>query len=360
MPAYKDKKTWYVKFRYKDWRGEYVYKTKRGFKTKKEAQEWETQYKLKMSGSTEMTLKDFVARYKEELYPRIKESTTCTKDNIIDTKILPYFGDKKISEISASDIIQWQNELLKAVNPRTGQKYSRAYLKTVHAQLSTILNYAVRNYNLNQNNASKVGNMVRERDIKKRMSFWTLDDFRKFIDVMAEEPVAYYAFETLYWTGMREGELLALTLSDIDFKKSTIKIDKTYQVLRGKEVITDPKTIKSNREIRMPDFLRDELREYCDMTYCLRPNDRIFPISKTYLNNHIKKGAKEAGLKQIRVHDLRHSHISLLINMGYNAVAIAERVGHESIAITYNYAHIFPTVQSEMCNQLETIRRANQ
>ncbi len=360
MPAYKDNKTWYAKFRYKDWKGDTIYKTKRGFRTKKEAQEWEAQYKLKMSGSTEMLLKEFVDRYKDELYPRIKESTTCTKDNIIDTKIVPYFGDKRISEISSNDIIQWQNELLKAVNPRTGKKYSRSYLKTIHAQLSTILNYAVKNYNLDQNNAAKVGNMVKRKDIKSRIDFWTFEEFQKFIDVMAEKPVAYYAFETLYWTGMREGELLALTLSDIDFDKSIIKIDKTYQILKGKEVVTSPKTVKSNREIHIPEFLRDELREYCDMTYCLKSNNRIFPISKDYLCSEIKKGAKEAGLKQIRVHDLRHSHISLLINMGYSAVAIAERVGHESISITYNYAHMFPTVQSDMCNKLETMRRADQ
>lgn len=157
---------------------------------------------------------------------------------------------------------------------------------------------------------------------------------------------------------MREGELLALTPEDIDFENLTIKISKTYHKIKGKEVITTPKTHKSNRVISIPEFLRDELKEYCAMNYSASKTktDRLFPVNKHFLVNRLTQGAKRAGLKHIRVHDLRHSHASLLIDIGYSAVAIANRLGHESIEITYRYAHLFPDVQRQISDRLNELR----
>ena len=129
-----------------------------------------------------------------------------------------------------------------------------------------------------------------------------------------DAPLAYYSFQVLYWCGIREGELMALTLEDIDFKNKLININKTYQHLKGKDIITDPKTPKSKRIIQIPNFLAEELRDYVNMTYDLKHEDRLFPVCKSYLYRMMKKGAEEAGLKKIRVHDLRHSHVSLLIH----------------------------------------------
>ena len=106
----------------------------------------------------------------------------------------------------------------------------------------------------------------------------------------------------------------------------------------------------------MPSFLTDEIRDYLKSLYGVKPDDRIFDMSKSYLHHEMDRGAKTAGVKRIRIHDLRHSHISLLIDMGFSAVAIAERVGHESIDITYRYAHLFPTRQTDMVQQLELKR----
>ena len=149
------------------------------------------------------------------------------------------------------------------------------------------------------------------------------------------------------------GELLALTTADFDFERSTLRINKSYQRLKGKDVITEPKTAKSNRIIRIPRFLADEVQDYFKSLYGLKETDRIFPISKHYLHNEMDRGSRAAGVKRIRIHDLRHSHVSLLIEMGFSAVAIAERVGHESIDITYRYAHLFPDKQTEMADKLE-------
>ena len=268
----------------------------------------------------------------------------------METKILPYFGQRKISEITARDVIAWQNEQL-AYRDEKHKPYSRTYLKTLHNQLSAIFNHAVRFYDLRANPASKAGNMGNEE--RREMLFWTKEEYQKFAAEMMDKPVSYYAFEMLYWCGIREGELLALTPADFDFQNSTVRINKSYQRLHGEDVITSPKTRKSNRTIKMPQFLCEEMQDYLGMLYGLKKKDRIFTVTKSYLHHEMDRGSKAAGVKRIRIHDLRHSHISLLIDMGFSAVAIADRVGHESIEITYRYAHLFPSKQSEMAKKLD-------
>ena len=188
------------------------------------------------------------------------------------------------------------------------------------------------------------------------MDFWTKEEYLKFAEAMMDKPVSYYAFEMLYWTGIREGELLALTPEDFDFKAQTVTISKTYHRMKGEDIITSPKTAKSNRTIKMPEFLCEEMQDYLRQLYQVHPNERIFPVTKYYLNHEMVRGCKASGVKKIRVHDIRHSHVSLLINMGFSALAIGERVGHEAEKITYRYAHLFPTVQTEMADRLNDAR----
>jgi integrase len=106
----------------------------------------------------------------------------------------------------------------------------------------------------------------------------------------------------------------------------------------------------------MSKFLCDEMQDFLGTLYGIEPTDRIFLISKHYLHHEMDRGSKVAGVKRIRIHDIRHSHISLLIDMGFTAIAIADRVGHESIDITYNYAHLFPSRQTEMADRLDIER----
>mgnify|MGYP004535451923 FL=1 len=171
-----------------------------------------------------------------------------------------------------------------------------------------------------------------------------------------DKPRSFYAFEMLYWCGIRSGELLALTAADFDFQKQTVTISKTYHRSKGRDIITSPKTAKSNRTVKMPPFLCEEMQEYIKMFYDIKPDERLFTVTKSYLNHEMERGAKQAGVKKIRVHDIRHSHVSLLINMGFSVLAIGERVGHEAEKITYRYAHLFPTVQTEMAEKLEMER----
>ena len=175
---------------------------------------------------------------------------------------------------------------------------------------------------------------------------------------MMDKPVSYYAFEILYWCGLRLGEMLALTPADFNFDNRTIRINKSYQRINGEDVITDPKTAKSKRIVNMPEFLCDEMKDYISSFYGIEDDDRIFQITKSYMHHEMDRGCKAANVKRIRIHDLRHSHVSLLINMGCSAVDIANRVGHESIDITFRYAHMFPNKQSEIANKLNIERSA--
>lgn len=351
MSVYKnaDNGTWYAMCWFTDWKGERKQKCKRGFATKKEAQAWEREFLMQKQTDVNMSFEGFVSLYEKDVKPKLKLNTWLTKESIIQKKILPYFGKRKLSEITAKDVMDWQNEI-RSLTDSKGKPYSSTYLKTVHNQLSALFNHAVKYYGLQSNPAAKAGNMGSEE--RKEMLFWTKAEYLKFAEAMMDKPISYYAFEMLYWCGIREGELLALSASDFDFENSTVTISKSYQRLKGQDVITTPKTKKSNRVIKMPQFLCEEMQDYIKMFYSAEKDDRIFPISKHYLHSEMDRGCKQAGVKRIRIHDLRHSHISLLIDMGFSALAIADRVGHESIDITYRYAHLFPTRQTEMAEKL--------
>ena len=355
MSVYKESKTntWRVIYRYTDWKGEKKQTQKRGFTTKREAQAWEREQLQKATADLDMTFENFVALYTADVRSRVKESTWESKEHIIRTKLVPYFGKRKMNDIHSKEIIAWQNEMLD-YRDKKGKGYSPVYLKSLHNQLSAMFNHAVKHYNLKGNPAAQVGNMGKSKG--REMLFWTKEEYLKFADVMMDKPLSYYAFEMLYWCGIREGELLALTPSDFDFERGTVSISKSYQRIKGQDVITDPKTTKSNRVIKMPQFLCEEMQDYLKTLYGIKPDERMFLVTKYYLHHEMDRGAKEAGVKRIRIHDLRHSHISLLIDMGFTALAIAERVGHESINITYRYAHLFPTRQTEMADKLDIAR----
>lgn len=355
MSVYKEPNTnkWRAVYRYTDFTGTRRQTQKRGFATRREALAWETEQLRKKDADLDMTLESFIDLYKEDLSQKLKRNTWESKEHMIRTKILPFFGKKKMGDITAKDVMAWHNELLR-MRTSQGQPYSKTYLKSVHSQLSAIFNHAVRYYDLRSNPVAKVGNVGSEES--KEMQIWTKEEYLKFSEAIMDKPRSYYAFEMLYCCGIREGELLALTPSDFDFEKETVTINKSYQRLGKEDVITSPKTRKSNRTIKMPAFLCEEMKDYLKMLYGVGPDDRIFEFTKYYLKHEMERGSAAAGVKKIRIHDLRHSHISLLIDMGFSAVAIADRVGHESIRITYHYAHLFPSKQIEMANRLENER----
>ncbi len=188
------------------------------------------------------------------------------------------------------------------------------------------------------------------------MLFWTKDEFQTFIEAMKDRPASYTVFMTMYYTGIREGELLALTPADIDFEKGTLRINKSYQRINGRDVITTPKTPKSNRTVTIPDTLQTCLKAYMKQIYDLQPDARLFPYTKSFLYHELVYGCKKSGVKKIRVHDIRHSHASLLVEMGCSPLLIAERLGHERVQTTMEtYSHLYPNKQTEVARQLDKV-----
>ena len=288
MPATRDGKAWRSQFYYEDWQGIRHKKNKRSFKTKAEAEEWERNFRQQQRKDLDINFENFVEIYFSDMENRLRESTIKNKRYVFDLKVTPYFKKKKMCEIKTADIRAWQNELIK-------QGYAPTYLKSINNQLAALFNYAVRYYDLKDNPCRKAGSIGKSK--ADNMEFWTKQEFKQFLPSMEKKPEAKMAFMLLYWTGMRIGELLALTYEDIDLEKRIISISKSYQRLDGKDVITPPKTPKSNRKITIPPFLAEELKEYCSHLYGIMPNERMFRFTKSYMEHEIVRGIKETGVR---------------------------------------------------------------
>lgn len=352
MPAYKDEKTgkWFAKFYYTNWQGIKKQKWKRGFATKKEALGFERDFLEKQSTNPDMTFQNLYEIYMEDMAARLKQSTLLTKKAVLQTHILPFFGSKPINEIKASDVRRWQAKLMSSPN-----NYSQTYLKKINTELNSIINYAKRFYDLNTNPCGKAGTIGKAK--AEEMDYWTYDEYIAFREGVKDKSLSYICFEILYWTGMREGELLALSPADIDLDNKTISINRTYQRIEGKDVFTSPKTRKSKRKIPIPDFLCQELSDYIQSRYMLDADERLFSVTKSYLSHEMIRGCKNTGVKKIRIHDIRHSHASLLINQGCDALMLADRLGHEKVSTTLNtYSHLFPHKQQELVHSLESLQ----
>lgn len=357
MPAYKDKVTgtWTARFYYETHDGFRKQKNKRGFALKKDADKYERDFLAKLKGNPDITFESAAQEYLDDMQHRVRVSTYEIKKSIFRNYLTPYFKNKSIAKITPKDIRSWQKDIL-------SKNLADTYVRRINTELSSILNYATKFYGLSDNphkHVKKIGK--RETN---NLEFWTLEEFNKFIDYFKEDNkthIQYRAvFNLLFYTGMRIGELEALTLNDIDFSEGTININKTYQRINGKAVIGPPKTVSSNRTIAVPEFVLDRLQEYIDVLYEPDQDIRIFMHSREAFAKMMKKAAKVKGVKQIRLHDLRHSHASHLIELGFNPLVIQERLGHKNVEITLNtYSHLYPHKQQEVADKLNNLLRPN-
>ncbi len=353
MPVYKDKErgTWYAAFYYKDWTGARKHTVKRGFRTKGEASKFEKDFLDTLQRSSDITFGALVANYLDHLEPRIKPTTMGTKCNIINTKIMPYFEKLRVCDIDTITVINWQNTIL-AYRDDKGEPYSQTYIKTIHSQLSAILNYAVKHYGLVQNPCYLVGAIGKNN--ADEMDFWTKAEFDKFI-ACVNKPAYKLFFNILFYTGMRSGEALALTPEDI-YEDRRINICKNFAIVDGEQVFLTPKTDKSKRIITIPNFLYDDILEYLGSLYGLHYDDRIFYFTKSSAARVFHACAKKAGVKEIRMHDLRHSHASLLIDMKVDIKQISERLGHNSVKVTWDiYSHLYPEKDTELALRIDEL-----
>lgn len=349
MPVYKDEQrgTFFCSFYYTDWTGEKKKKTKRGFKLKRDAQAFERSFLEQTQGEPTMLFSALVDLYLADIRTRLKPSTLYGREKIIQDKYLPFFGKLRLDQITPAHIRKWQNALIE-------QGFKETYLRSLSTSLSTIFNFAVRYYNLKENPCAKAGHIGKMK--ADEMLFWTRQEYAQFIKQIEEHTMQHLGFQLLYWTGMRIGEMMALTVGDIDLRNKTLSITKSYQRIQKQDVITEPKTQKSKRVIFLPDFLCTELEEHIARMYDVKPTDRLLPCGKMLFRYHLELGAERAGVKRIRLHDFRHSHASLLIELGFSPLLIAERLGHENIERTLNtYSHLYPNKQAELIEKLEKL-----
>ena len=303
-------------------------KLERGKEAQKEALEWEREFLKSTSTNMDMMLGAFVDVYFRDKAGELKERTIKNKRYMIE-----------------ADIIQWQNAI-------RAKGYSQTYLRMVQNQITALFTHASNIYNLNNNPCKKVKKMGKS-DADK-LNFWTKDEYDCFISGIDRESKYYVIFEILFWTGCREGELLALTKGDISFENNQISITKTYYRTGRQDVITEPKTKQSVRTVEIPEFLKKEIKDFVDGHYGMPDDERLFPIVQEAVQHKMKRQIAKAGVKNIRVHDLRHSHVAYLINKGIEPLLIKERVGHKDIRITLNtYGHLYPNQQRRVADLLD-------
>ena len=337
---------WYCSFYYKDAFGQSKRRKKEGFRTKREALQYETEQRRRCGGACDMSFESMYALYAQSAAVRLKESTRYTRDRIVRQKILPFFGSVHMDAITPRMIHEWQTQLLNC-------GYRPTYLRTIHNALAAVCAFAAQYYGLHPNPCTLERRMGR-RDAGN-MRFWTPEQFAQAAAQIQSEP-ARMALNLLFWTGIRKGECLALTRDDFDPGAKTLSIRKTLSRIQGKTLITPPKTPRSIRTVLLPDALCSQLQHYISRRYDLKHDDRLFPLNPSSLNQALNRAAARAGIPPIRIHDLRHSHASLLIELGFSPLLVAERLGHESADTTLRiYAHLYPDKQAAAAGQLNAI-----
>lgn len=346
MPTYKDEKTgtWYCKFYYVNWQGEKKQKLKRGFKLQREAKDWERAFLERLQGTPDMSFQALYDLYIEDISHRLRENSVDGKKNVFKNRILPYFKNKPINAITSVDIRNWQNEQI-------SRGYSDAYLDRIQNMMTTIMNYAVDYYNLPSNPCNKAGHMGKRT---KSMKFWTLEQYNSVLSHVSNI-MARTALQVLFYSGLRFGELIAIHLEDLDFNNNIINVSKSLQRKGGKDIYTPPKTENGIRTINMPPAIMQELQDYIGHIYGLQPQQRIFPFTKSFISGQMKRCASAANIPIIRIHDLRHSHVSLLIDMGFTPHLIADRIGDTVQMVNSTYGHLYPNRQAEVADKLNNI-----
>lgn len=359
MPAWKDDKVkgpnkWCTSFYYEDWKGERRRKTKRGFNRKKDAEEWERTFLSNFATTPDIPFDSLCENYFDDMsHDKLKITTLNNKMIRVQQNLTPYFKKRPINEIQPIDIVKWQQYIKERGEEYQEGGYSPTYLNTINNDLNSILNYAVRFYRLPSNPCSAAGSMGSSS--ADEMDIWTLDEYEHWI-AYEDKPATHLAFNILFWSGCREGECLALTPNDFlpDYR---LRITKNFANVKGENHILSPKTPESIRDVAIPKFLYEEAMDYINHLYEPDPDERMFYFSKHHLLSEMRRVSKLAGMEKIRVHDLRHSHASMLIAMGFDILKVSKRLGHKSAKITWDtYSHLYPDKDKQIAFGLDEVK----
>ena len=363
MPVYynADKKTWYTMFYAKDYKGMNKKYKKTGFKKKKEAQEYEYEFKKKISKSVNMSFNSLYELYFEDYKKRHKPTAINTVETFFRLHILPFFDNIEISKINSYMIREWQNEMLEKKN-ENGKLFSENSKANIYAALKSMFNWATKYQGLNENPCKNLGAFGGKKN-RSEMKIWSVDDFNKFINLLEiknKEKNDKYTdsiiiFKILFWTGLRIGEVLALTFDDINLKEKFIDVNKTISHINKKDYITTPKTLGSVRKVILPENLISDLELYFSKfeKQKISKSKRIFNLKKSQLRYILEKCSIQAEVEKIRLHDFRHSHASYLLFIQADITAISKRLGHDNLQTTINtYSHLYKDANKQLIKKL--------
>lgn len=347
MSVYKDTftNTWACKFRYVDFDGASKQHKKTGFATKKEATDYETKKKDELKGSSADTFESVSRGYLEYCKATLKPTTYDDRERTFKRIFIPYFGKMKLQNITKPVVRDWQMSII------NNEEYKPSTQRKLHVYLSAFFQYAVElGYIENKPMPKPIGNSK-----SNHIDFWTTEEFNIFIK-SESSPIYRVAFSLLFYTGMRIGELKALTYKDFNFEKSTVSINKNYHKIKNEVYITTPKTPKSNRTISIPKELMMMVGKYFISCYGMKEDNILFPLAVNSFRSELRRVADSQGLRQIRIHDLRHSHASMLMDIGTPIKLISERLGHENIQTTLDiYSHLYEDKEKELAEKLNNI-----
>lgn len=350
MSVYKDKKTnnWVVTLRYKDNEGNTRRRAKRGFKTKREAVKWENDFLENVNRDPRVykSLNEFYKIYLSDIKHKIRPTTYVHKKRLYRLYIKEFLGNKNLIEIETRDILDWQSYVLSL-------DFKPSYSRSINNQLTAIFNHAVRYYELKDNPMKKTDPIGAEKSGK--MKYWTLEEFNQFLSSIHNDVFKLY-FKVLFYTGMRIGELIAVRLKNVNTTKGYIEITHTARFENQEYIFSKPKTSASERIVTLPQFLNIEIKNYIEDYRFTDPEEQLFMTCRNKMGYTIRRYAEVAGVKQIRIHDLRHSHASLLINQGIQPNIVQQRLGHQKIETTLStYSHLYPNKQYELASFIDDI-----
>lgn len=361
---YQDKKSgkWYfvANLGY-DEKGNRVRQWQRGFATQKEAKTAYDEYmnnysKTAIKTNSTMSYQEFYETYFEPDYKRSVGQSTF--DNRKSTMRLhfTFFYKTKLKDINATMMKKWQNKL--------SEKYSNAYIRNIYGTFQMSLDLAVKLGLVQTNIAKQVGNVKKS---SQRVDFWTLEEFQKVIATFDKNDYyGYFSFMFVWFmfmTGLRIGEAQALQWGkDIDFEDKTLTVNKSMYYKNADEFyLKEPKTKAGNRVIALDDSTINYLQEWKRLQDKNAPSKYVLsynalPTNKSTARHIIERHSKLAGVHRIKTHALRHSHASLLISLGENALIVRDRLGHEDIETTLGtYGHLYPNTNRGVADRLTNL-----
>lgn len=304
-----------------------------------------------------LTFSELWKEYDEYLKIKLKAQSYRKKSGNFKNHILPYFKDYLVKDINSKVYLNWMSKI-----DEKDLKFT--FKSSLHFCLVSILNYAIKFYNLNDNIASKIGDFNKSKGQKKVFDFWTYEEYKKFITSVDNETYKLL-FDVLYFTGMRIGECLALTWED--YKDNYFDINKTISKEKNKNgsyIINSPKTPASIRKISLDSEIVNSLNKlYHEEQRKIGFSDKWFifggkkPLSHTTVSRRKNKYCEISGIKKIRLHDFRHSHATLLLSLGVSPTILSQRLGHSDIAMTLNtYSHLIPQDYEKMINLINNLK----